>query len=172
MRITIFIILLFIFKNNLVKADEIDFIKFDNGNTWPIFKHPKFFQITDDSYKGEKNKWIAILKSDKENLILEVSPFGFVHQMYKDKGFDSPRDVILIEEINVPTRRITKKDFEIIIEEREDKWCVFFIQNNPDWGRCYNTMIIKFKNGDGPKHSKVFDQIIHSFEPSFILRPE
>ncbi|MEC5127544.1 hypothetical protein VSU19_12330 [Verrucomicrobiales bacterium BCK34] len=147
---------------------EADWVEYFPGDeSWPTFKSPKGLILNDKSFTGEQFKWIALYESNDKELLIEISPFGFVSERFRDEeGFETPRDVVLVFHLQ-NAKRIKRPDCEVFIEHQAGEASAFFLRPNGDWGRCYDKITVKDSRLNRNEALNLILRIVEEFRPSF-----
>ncbi len=146
------------------------------AENFPSFRYPPDFVIDTASFGGPNGELptqrTCVLTSKKSKLEISASPYGFIPDIYGLRiGFDSPRDILIAGLSDNPhyIKRIKTSDFEIFYDYRDDYTIVYFLQNNPTWGQCYETLNFRYPIGKGQDYKKIIDNVVKSFRPRFTL---
>jgi hypothetical protein len=160
-------------KISKIAIDKLVWIKYiDSINiSTPEIEYPEGFDIDPRSFTGDL-KWNLLLASKDLGVEIKASGYGHINPVYMDRGFASPRDVILIEEVQLASRYLICNGYEIVIEEGKTHLLAVYIQKNSKWGGCFNTLSIMFPDGKLDEYRPIFDRIIQSFKPSYIRAAE
>ena len=134
-----------------------------NNKSWPLVSLPKSFRAAEPSGDGEVNMHLVKF-SNHDEFEVSISNYGYAAD---DGTTQSTRDWVLINEIPDNSLIMDRGKFEVFIgPEIKGIKQVIFLQKNPKWGQCFQTLEIKtdFKL---KKNIDLTNEIINRVVPTF-----
>jgi len=166
LQIALFVLVL----SGISFGEEQDYKVFSGRDrNYPSFEVPADFQLERFSGQDEANKWKVAFVSPDKSLRIVASPYGYVSDMYREKyGYESPRDVVLIENLNLKSVRLELNGIEVFKTAGESSVQFIYMDPEAPWGRCYNLLMISYAEEDRDKVGALIDRVAESFIPTFV----
>ena len=148
-------------------AEELEWKTVKAWESWFTFQVPSSFKQDPQSFKGEGYKWTVIWNHPDNEFSVSGSPYGYISQIDGDnRGFKSPRDLFLVDEIKPGAEVVRKDGYEVFTQHTKSYTQIFYIATNPNWGMSYRSLFIKYPEGQRAKYQELISKISKSYRIS------
>ncbi|BDS08813.1 hypothetical protein NT6N_38530 [Oceaniferula spumae] len=147
-------------------AEELEWKTVKAWENWFTFRVPSSFEQDPQSFKGEGYKWVVIFNHPDNKFSVSGSPYGYISQIDgENRGFKSPRDIFLVDEIQIGAEVVRKDGYEVFTQHTKSYTQVLFLVTNPDWGMSYRSLFFKYPEGLRVKYKELISKITKSYKP-------